>query len=251
MGGKTRIDVVSDALLKIAVKMVQRSTKGTTVSPRYRIAMFAYSSEVIDVLIGIKTISELAKMGIPKFVVQDVDMADTAAAFAEAEKLLRAELPDLQDCPAPLVCHVTDGKYDATDPTPVAERIMAMRVPDGNVLIENVLLTLPRVAIPKNKSLSGLLARLAGREPTSNVVVPESGNWPGFTSKRDLPDQSAKTLTLFQISSPIPKTYLSCMREFGYQLDLNARMLFPGDRPDVVELAFAVWGGVTLVTRAD
>jgi hypothetical protein len=221
-GGKTRIDVVTEALQKVAVKMVQRSTKGTIVSPRYRVAMFAYSSQVIDLLGGVKTIEELAKMGVPKLTT--LDMTDTAAAFAEAEKLLKAELPNLQDCPAPLVCHMTDGEYNGPDPMPVAKRIMAMSVPDGNVLVENIYVT------------------------TSGLNIPDVNSWPGVSSESELPDRYSPTL--FQMSSPIPESYRSVMREFGYQLEDGARMFFPGDQPDLVELGFAM-SGATPVTKAD
>src|SRR5438067_6336142 len=66
LGGKTKIEVISEALHQVAVRMVQRSTKGTTVAPRYRIAMYAYSSQVTDLLGGIKTVAELAQMGVPR-----------------------------------------------------------------------------------------------------------------------------------------------------------------------------------------
>src|SRR5689334_7264205 len=111
--GQTCIDLVSQALQKMAVKMVQRSTKGTIVSPRYRVAMFAYSSQVIDLLGGVKTIDELAKLGVPRLTT--LDATDTAAGFTEVERLLQAELPNIQDHPAPLVCHMTDGQYTGPD----------------------------------------------------------------------------------------------------------------------------------------
>jgi uncharacterized protein YegL len=221
-GGKSRVDVVTDALQKIAVKMVQRSTKGTVVSPRYRVAMIAYSSQVIDLLGGVKTIDELAKMGVPKLTT--LDMTDTAAAFAEAERLLKAELPNLQDCPAPLVCHMTDGEYNGADPKPIAERIMSMSVSDGNVLIENIYVT------------------------TTGLSIADVNTWPGISSESALPDPYSQTL--FQMSSPIPEGYRSVMREFGYQLESGARMFFPGDERDLVELGFAM-SGATPVTRAE
>src|SRR5688500_14264687 len=99
MGGSSRIDVVTNALQKVATKMVMRSTKGQLVSPRYRIAMLAYSSQVIDLLRGIKTIDEVAKLGVPRLTA--LDSTDTAAAFLEAEKLLSVEIPKMQDHPAP------------------------------------------------------------------------------------------------------------------------------------------------------
>lgn len=220
MANGTRVDVVSDALQKIAVKMVQRSTKGTIVAPRYRIAMFAYSSQVIDLLGGIKTIEELAQMGVPKL--QTLDMTDTAAAFAAAEKLLEGELPNIQDGPAPLICHMTDGEYNGGDPTPIAHRIMNMSVPDGNVLIENIYI----------------------RE--GGLAIADPNSWPGVSSGNELPDTYSQRL--FNLSSEIPSSYNSVMREFGYQLADDAKMFFPGDNPELVELGFAM-SGATPVTK--
>jgi DNA-binding transcriptional regulator YiaG len=213
-GGKPRIEVVTDALQKAAVKMVQRSTKGTVVSPRYRVAMFAYGSQVIDLLGGMKTIDELAKMGVPKLTT--LDGRNTAAAFAEAEKLLEAELPNLQDCPAPLVCHMTDGEYTGANPAPIAKRIMEMSVPDGNVLVENIYLR------------------------PGGVAILDVDAWPGVISESELPDQYSRTL--FRMSSPIPESYLSVLREFGYRLAPDTHMFFPGDQPEFVELAFTMSG---------
>jgi hypothetical protein len=188
LGGKTKIEVISDALHQVAVRMVQRSTKGTTVAPRYRIAMFAYSSQVTDLLGGIKTVAELAQMGVPRL--QPMDATDTAAAFREAERLLNAELGNLQDCPAPLVCHMTDGEYNSGgDPEAVARRIMAMSVPDGNVLIENIFVT--------DKALS------------QNMADPKG--WEGVTDETPLASPYAETL--FRMSSAIPPTYRSVMAE--------------------------------------
>ena len=218
-GARTRIDVCTDALHKIAVKMVQRSTRGTRVSPRYRVAMFAYSSQVIDLLGGVRTIEELADIGVPRLMT--LDRTDTAAAFAEAERVLETELPNLQDCPAPLVCHITDGEYNGADPTPIAKRIMAMSVPDGNVLIENIYVT------------------------TGGLHIPDVHSWPGISSDSGLPDAYSKTLC--QMSSVIPSSYRDEMLEYGYQLDSQARMFFPGDQPDLIELAFTL-SGVTPVT---
>jgi hypothetical protein len=220
-GGIRKIDAVTNAIQKVAVKMVQRSTKGTTVSPRYRVAMFAYSSYVIDLLGGIKTIEELAKMGVPKLTT--LDMTDTAAAFLEAERLLTAELPKMEDHPAPLICHMTDGDYNGSDPEPIARRIQTLAVPDGNILIENIFVK------------SGV------------VRVSDVKTWSGISSVDELSGAYARKL--FEMSSPIPESYRNVMREFGYQLDEGARMLFPGDKPDLVELGF-VMSGATPVTRA-
>lgn len=221
-GSTTRVNAVTTALEKVVVRMVQRSTKGTIVAPRYRLAMYAYSSQVIDLLGGIKTIEEVAKLGIPKLTT--LDMTDTAAAFLEAEKLLKAELPNLQDHPAPLVCHMTDGEYNGGDPMPVVQRIMSMAVPDGNVLVENIYV----------------------RE--GGVSVPDAHAWPGISSDSQLSDPFSKTL--LNMSSPIPDSYLSVMKEFQYHLDPGAKMFFPADTTDLVELGFAM-SSATPVTSAE
>jgi len=222
LGGKPKIEVISDALHQVAVRMVQRSTKGTTVAPRYKVAMYAYSSQVTDLLGGIKTVAELAQMGVPRL--QPMDATDTAASFREAKRLLQAQLGNLQDCPAPLVCHMTDGEYNSGgDPEPVAREIMQMSVPDGNVLVENIFVT--------DKALPQPIA-----DPKA---------WQGVTDESPLASPYAETL--MRMSSQIPQTYAGVMAEMGYRLTPGARMLFPGNTPEIVELGFAM-SGATPVT---
>jgi hypothetical protein len=48
------------------------------------------------------------------------------------------------------------------------------------------------------------------------------------------------TQTLFQMSSPLPDTYRSIIMESGYPLETGARLLFPGNQPELVELGFVV-----------
>jgi uncharacterized protein YegL len=222
LGGKTKIEVISDALHQVAVRMVQRSTKGTTVAPRYNIAMYAYSSQVTDLLGGIKTVAELAQMGVPRL--QPMDATDTAAAFREAESLMKAQIGNLQDSPAPLICHMTDGEYNTGgDPEPIARRIMDMEVPDGKVLIENIFVT--DKALPQ--------------------AITDPKAWDGITDESPLASPYAETLR--RMSSPVPTTYASVMAEMGYRLSPGARMLFPGNTPEIVELGFAM-SGATPVT---
>ncbi|GAB4474544.1 MAG: hypothetical protein Kow00124_14690 [Anaerolineae bacterium] len=222
LGGKPKIEVISDALHQVAVRMVQRSTKGTTVAPRYRVAMYAYSSQVMDLLGGIKTVAELAQMGVPRL--QPMDATNTAAAFLEAERLLKSELGNMTDCPAPLICHMTDGEYNTGgDPMPIAQRIMQMSTPDGNVLIENIFVT--------DKAL------------TTPITDPKA--WTGVTDETPLASPYAESLRA--MSSEIPQTYASVMAEMGYRLSPGARMFFPGNAPEIVELGFAM-SGATPVT---
>jgi hypothetical protein len=103
---KRRMDVVTSALNSAIRQMVFRSTKGSRLSPRYKLSILAYSDNVFDVLGGVKGIDEVARMR-PLDNVQTQRLTNTAKAFAVAEKMLRQELPNLRDCPAPLICHMT------------------------------------------------------------------------------------------------------------------------------------------------
>ena len=108
MEDRRRIDVVYEALSLAIRQMVFRSTKGNRLTPRYRIAILAYSDDVYDLLNGIKGIDEIAAIGsLPDLTPKR--FSDSAKAFLQAEKILQSEIPNMQDCPAPLVCHMTDG----------------------------------------------------------------------------------------------------------------------------------------------
>ena len=192
LGGKRRVDIVMDALKAALQQMVFRSTKGGRLSPRYRIAMIAYSDYVYDLLDGIKTVDQVAHMGVPDL--SPMRTTETAAAFAQAEKLLQAELPNLRTCHAPLVCQMTDGEYTGVDPESIAKRIMGMSVPDGNVLVENIFI--------------------------SDKILPQPigdpSKWPGILPDTKLNNDYARKLRA--VSSPVPASYKAMMLENGYQL---------------------------------
>lgn len=210
----TRVDAISKALQKIAVRMVMRSTKGSLIAPRYRIGMFAYSSSVFDLLGGIKTIDELAKMGVP--ILTTLDMTDTAQAFSEIEKLLVRELPKMQNCPAPLICHITDGEYNGANPFPVMKRIMDLSVNDGNVLIENIYM----------------------KQDILHTRIDKLKEWEGCQTEHQLKDEYAKAL--FRHSSFLPESYRSIIKEFGYSIKPTSRLFFPGSTTELLELAFSM-----------
>jgi hypothetical protein len=214
MGNKRRIEVVTDALSAALRQMVFRSTKGTRVAPRYRIAMFAYSDNVYDLLDGVKTVDVVASMGVPELGVMRT--TDTARAFTAVEKLLQSELPNLQHCPAPLVCHMTDGEYTASDPAPIVNRIMQLSVPDGNVLVENIFIS-DRI-LP---------------DPITNPR-----EWPGVLPGTKLDSDYARALRT--MSSPLPEGYRAMMLEAGYQMDKDAVMMLPGINPELVEMGFVM-----------
>ena len=214
-GQSTKIEVITTVLEKMVIKMVQRSTKGAVVSPRYRIAMFAYTNYVIDLLDGILTIDELAQRGIP--ILNPLDMTNTKAAFEEAEKLLQKELNNIQESPAPLICHMTDAEYNMGDPTSVVQRVMNMSVPDGNVLVENIFVS------------DGALSE----------QIQNPKEWEGLTNTEQLTTGFAKKL--FSLSSPLPESYLNILGEMGYKsFRAGSRMMLPGNNPEMVELGFAM-----------
>lgn len=59
---KRRIDIVTDALSLAIRQMVFRSTKGSRLLPRYKLSILAYSDHVFDLLGGVKTIDEVARL---------------------------------------------------------------------------------------------------------------------------------------------------------------------------------------------
>ncbi len=212
LGNKRRIDVVMEALRSTLRQMVFRSTKGGRLSSRYRIAMFAYSDHVYDLLDGIKSIDQVARLGVPEL--NPMRTTDTARAFLQAEKLLKAELPNLRNCPAPLICHMTDGEYTGEDPEPIVRRIMQMSVPDGNVLVENIFIS--------DKILP---------EPVKDVH-----QWPGILPQTKLRNKYARKLQ--RMSSVLPESYRAILIENGYNLQKGALMLLPGMSPELVGLGF-------------
>ncbi len=212
MGTGNRLDIVLGALDAAIQQMVFRSTRGARVSSRYRVAMFAYSDHVYDLLDGIRSVDTVAQMGLPPL--EPLRTTRTAAAFEVAEKLLRAELPNLRNCPAPLVCHMTDGEYNGDDPEPVVRRIMSMAVDDGGVLVENIFIA-PNVL---------------------TQAVQDPHTWGGVLPSTALASDYARKLRA--MSSPVPQTYLETMLDNNYNLAQGAVMLFPGSSPDLVAMGF-------------
>jgi len=214
LGANRRLDVVMKALDAAIRQMVFRSTKGTRVAPRYRIAMLAYSDGVFDLLDGIKTVEQVASLGVPKL--QTQRSTDTAKVFSYVEQMLQKELPNLAGCPAPLVCHMTDGEYTGADPEPIARRIMKLANDDGNVLIENIFIS----------------------DMVLDEAISHPNQWPGITQTTKLKTDYAKKLRA--ISSPLPEGYRVMMLESGYQMASNAVMMLPGISPELVEMGFVM-----------
>lgn len=213
---KRRIDHVNAALNGVFTQMVFRSTKGVLVSPRYRVALIAYSDTPIDLLGGVQTVDVIAQRGSPQL--RPLRLTDTYAAFVKAREILRHELAGMRGCPAPLVCHMTDGIYTGNDPEPVAREIMAMSSDDGNVLVQNI-----------------FIGHNLTRAPISDACA-----WPGLRAESEVADPDAARL--FRMSSELPEGYAAMMAEEGYELQPGSRMLYPASSGQLVQLAFAVSG---------
>ncbi|HLZ30965.1 MAG TPA: protein kinase [Chloroflexota bacterium] len=230
-GATTRVQAVKDALNDIAREIVSQSTKGGIVSPRYRLAILGYSDGVVDLFTGqpvvvgqtgsVKSITEIAlKRLIAGLKIEIGDNTNTAAGLEAVEAILKQELPKLEKCPAPLVCHLTDGIYTTktADPEPVARRIKDMRVPDGNVLVETV-----------------FMSDSVWPSPITNIH-----QWRGIDPSTKLVDKYAEKLR--SMSSVLPETWRVELNRQAYPLNPNSVMLLPGTSTDLVRLAFQMSG---------
>jgi len=216
LDGRPKIDHVSEALKGILGTMVKRSTKGEVISKRYRIAMCAYSEAPHDILGGVISIDELALKGYPQLTAQS--STNAASAFRWARDLLRHELPKTKECPAPLVCHLTDGAHTGEDPAPIAGEIMQMSNDDGNVLIENIYVGPALTAKP----------------------LGDARQWPGLFSVDEIVNPHAAHL--FEMSSRLPETYAALLAEEGYNMKPGCHMLIPGTNQELIRLAFTMSG---------
>ncbi|HZO76305.1 MAG TPA: vWA domain-containing protein [Ktedonobacteraceae bacterium] len=215
-GTTTKIALVNAALREAMKGMILRSMRDNKVQPRYHVAMFAYSSKVIDLLNGIRPLPDIMRVGGPPELIAGGDETDTAAGFAMVEQLLQRHLSAFKHCPAPLVCHLTDALLTTQDPSPFVRNIRSLGVDDGSVLVENILMT--------EKML---------RKPVKDWY-----QWSGVLRAGELTDDYARLL--FKLSSPIPESYRQNInRSAGYQLQKGAALFFPGTQPELIRLALA------------
>jgi uncharacterized protein YegL len=216
LGTQTRHAALNDALNASIGALIKRASRGEHVSRRYDVAVFAYSDTVHDVLGGKISIAELADMD--ELQIPDPGgNTNTEAAFRYAHDFLASILQNYQDCPAPLVCHITDGEWNVGDPLPLAQAIRQMRVADGNVLIENV-----------------FIGDSFTRTPITNPRT-----WTGVRSAGDLLTPFAQKL--FELSSTFPAPWAQQLEnDMAYQIAADARMLVPASNTALLELALAM-----------
>lgn len=213
-GRTTKIDLVNNMIRGVIQDMVRRSMTNGVIQPRYKVALFAYSTKVLNLLEGFCDLADLVKQGIPT--ISADGETDTEAGFAAVETLLQTQLPEFQASPAPLICHLTDALITIGDPVSVVQRIQAMAVEDGPVLVENV-----------------YLAEKVMRAPVANWT-----QWPGVLKPKQLKSPYARFLC--QLSSPLPDSYRQNINNYGYHLQKGAALFFPGAQTEMVRLAFAI-----------
>src|SRR5437762_9221044 len=86
-GKTTKIDLVNGALREAVQDMVRRSMSNGVIQPRYTVAIFAYSSKVLDLLSGWCDLADLVKSGLPT--ISADGETDTEAGFSAVETLLQ------------------------------------------------------------------------------------------------------------------------------------------------------------------
>lgn len=219
----TRMDAVNHALQEMLRELIRRSMRDQIVSNRYHIAIFAYSTDIMDVLgsapavrsrgKSIWTLKELVQVGLPR--IKAGGRTNTHDAFAAAKALLDEHVDEYADSPAPLVCHFTDGGFTTDDPAPVVKDLRKLAVKDGPVLVENVYM----------------------KQDVLRTPVTELSTWPGVVQASDLTDPYARFL--LDLSSPLPDNHRKFINSRGYDLSENARLFFPGGQVDLIRLAFA------------
>jgi hypothetical protein len=211
----TRIQVLSAALKAITIEIVQRSLRGKTLSPRYRIAMLAYSNDVYLVR-NIQTIDQLARFPLPHL--RTFDQAHTRKAFLEVFKILKQEQAHYPPgSPAPLVCHMTAGEFTppSENPEDVIEDIKHLGFEDGHALVENVYFS------------------------DSQSLSPQATNlWPGFKPGEDPREPYCKRL--IEWSSVLPVNYRRTMCDYGLSLQPGSVMMYPGANTEFIRMAFAM-----------
>jgi uncharacterized protein YegL len=215
MGGQTRIKVVQNALKMTITEMVQRSLKNQKISPRYRVAMIAYSDDVYNILDGIQPIDVIAKKGIPKL--EPLNRTDFTKGLKYTKKMLEQEIGNIsKDCPAPLIIHMTDGEFSSKeDPEPILKEIKKMRVDDGNILIANLFVS-----------------------DELKVSIDDATTWPGYKTGDDIGNPYGNRLLSF--SSELPETYRDVMHDMGYSIQSGTVMMYPGIKPEFVQMAFVM-----------
>ena len=223
--GRPRVRWLEDALAYTLEFLIdERSYRGEVYRPRYRIAIISYSSEVDDSLTGgeFVDVKDFWNEGLPEF--SPGGETFTKRAFERAYQMLERLLADpivQERYPAPIVCHVTDGEYNVGgDPTPIANKVKGLRNRDGHVLVQNLFITDELLATP----------------------IEDVRAWKGFMPGEEevafKGKQAKYARALFNMSSSLPESYASILKDMGFSLEPGSRMMYPGQNYDLIKLAF-------------
>ena len=220
-GGKSRIDIAKESLQTAFAQMIQRSLRQGKISPRYRVAVIAYSADLYNIYGGIIPVDKLKDEGIPPLTPQHG--TDMAKVFKYAYKLIEDDIktwtPDwLNGCPPPMVINITDNEYDkeANDVFEYVQKIKNISIPDGNVLMQNIFIT-DEITLP----------------------VEAVKDWKGY----DFSDSTGNPYAdnLLRISSAFPSTYAQVMREqSGLKISDGVAMMFPGINREFIRTGFVM-----------
>jgi hypothetical protein len=209
IGGQLLLKIVR-RLLDISIgQMLFRSPGGQEGISAYRVAMITAGDKVNDLFDGFLPAEDILKRGIPQF--DPGSSADAGGAFQRVLELLQQKLPKIQKGPAPIVVHLHAGKPTGAI-EPAANRIMSLRVPDGNVLVENI---------------------YVGYN-ISDEPIGDPCQWSGVLVFNKDPSSE----NFLNTSSEIPNSYCRTMRYAGFNLDEWAFMTVPGHVLDLLEMGF-------------
>lgn len=215
--GIPAIELIKENIQYSLTTMARRSLRQGIIHPRYHVGCFCYADEIIDIYDGIQGISKIIENGLTDFTPRK-SQSDSYKALLYIEKLLNNLISRYLSCPPPLVCHITAGEYPGRDPEPVASRIKSLRVEDGNILMENILIDSQTILIPPKEAVE---------------------KWSGVSSETQLARAYARQL--YRMSSFIPETYRSTVNQMGeYNIGENSKLLFPGLQSKMISLGFAM-----------
>lgn len=212
--GKSRSKWVEEAFEYILDQMMSRSKDS------YKIAVITYANTADASLTygGFITVKKFWEEGIPIF--KAGGETYTVGAFELAYKLLKTLLEEpyvREKCPAPVVCHITDGEYNlGGSPLSLIEKIKSLKTNDGSVLVQNLYIS------------DDLLST-----SISNIY-----SWAGYTESDVDNFKDNYGRFLLRSSSPLPQTYASVLKDYGFNLKTGTKMMYPAQEASLIKLAF-------------
>jgi hypothetical protein len=239
----TRYELAIDLMTNIMRQLVRRSKIGDIILPRYHFAVRGYNQETKNLfsskslLVDDRSVWPNISSGIysldmwraaqnslsSKTMYQAIELGKTdqkgethmTQAFQKVHTLIAKNIHAYQHCHPPYVLHITDGaNNDDGDPFAEFQKITALTTNHGNTLMSTAYI--------------GEEAFSAG-EITQGVTqdtrfVGKRAGWANY---------------LRNISSPMPNAYIQELRKQPKYANLSsdAVMFFPGNQPDMIELA--------------